>query len=159
MSSPDVPDRSPFTTDDVASFLRRASLDPQQWDLPAIARKANTWAANNQVELDHIESHWPAEDKAAHRAEFGAISTVDFIEQCVIEAGPDAAPWSDLQTRVNAGEFDSWPPIWQQKGHRVAQSADQLARDKQQRRARSAQQRMKAALRARPIDPGRYIDL
>ncbi|MDG5781846.1 hypothetical protein, partial [Mycolicibacterium fortuitum] len=113
MSSPDVPDRSSLTTDDVASFLRRASLDPQQWDLPAIARKANTWAANNQVELDHIDRRWSANDQAAHRAEFATISTVDFIEQCVIEAGPDTAPWNDLQTRVNAGEFDSWPPIWQ----------------------------------------------
>ncbi|MGY1994496.1 hypothetical protein [Mycolicibacterium fortuitum] len=158
MSSPDVPDRSPLTTDDVASFLRRASLDPQQWDLPAIARKANTWAANNQVELDHIDPRWSADDKTAHRAEFGTISTVDFIEQCVIEAGPDTAPWNDLQTRVNAGEFDAWPPIWQH-GRHTTQSADQLARDRHQRRARSAQQRMKAAVRARPIDSGRYIDL
>ncbi len=55
---------------------------------------------------------WDAVDQAAHLAEFGSLAAVDFIEQCVIESGPAAAPWRELQARVDAGEFGDWSPVW-----------------------------------------------
>lgn len=100
-----------ISTHQVAALLRRAQLDPDQWDLPEIARKANTWIANNLVELAQMTG-WSHDDQAAHLAEFGHLVAIDFIEQCVIEAGPDTAPWQDLQHRADTGHFDNWPPIW-----------------------------------------------
>lgn len=109
---------------DVTAFLRSAALDPQQWDIEEITRKVNQWVHDNLIELGQIEAGWSSADKAAHYAEFGAVSAVDFIEQCVIEAGPDTAPWSDLQHRVDAGEFDDWPSIWRHP-HGREQSLDE----------------------------------
>lgn len=100
------------TVDQVAALLRRAQLDPDQWNLPEITRKTNAWIADNLNELSHMSADWTPEDRAAHLVEFGHLAAVDFIEQCVIEAGPGTAPWQDLQHRANAGEFDEWPPIW-----------------------------------------------
>lgn len=100
------------SVDQVTDLLRRASLNPAQWDLSEIARKANAWITDNLNELSHIGTGWPSEDQAAHLAEFGHLTAIDFIEQCVIEAGPDAAPWQELQCRAGTGEFDDWPPIW-----------------------------------------------
>lgn len=101
-----------LSVDQVAALLRGAQLDPAQWDLSEIARKANAWITDNLNELSHMGTGWPSEDQAAHLAEFGHLTAIDFIEQCVIEAGPDTAPWQGLQRRADAGEFDDWPPIW-----------------------------------------------
>ena len=101
-----------LSADQVTDLLRRARLNPAQWDLSEIARKANAWITDNLNELSHMGTGWPPEDQAAHLAEFGHLTAIDFIEQCVIEAGPDTAPWQDLQHRADAGEFDDWPPIW-----------------------------------------------
>lgn len=103
------------TTAQVAALLRRAQLSPEQWNLDAITRKTNAWITDNLNELSHMGAGWTHEDRAAHLAEFASLAAVDFIEQCVIEAGPAAAPWQDLQRRVDAGEFDEWPPIWTAK--------------------------------------------
>lgn len=102
----------PVTANQVAALLRRAQLSPEQWNLDAITRKTNTWITDNLNELSHMGTGWTPEDRAAHLAEFGSLTAVDFIEQCVIEAGPDTAPWQDLQRRADAGEFETWPPIW-----------------------------------------------
>jgi len=96
----------------ITALLHRAHLNPEQWDLSEIARKANAWITDNLNELSHMGASWSPEDRAAHLAEFGNLTAIDFIEQCVIEAGPGTAPWQDLQHRVDAGEFDTWPPIW-----------------------------------------------
>ena len=96
----------------VIDLLRGARLDPAQWDLSEIVRKANAWITDNLNELSYMGAGWPPQDRAAHLAEFGSLTAIDFIEQCVIEAGPDAAPWQELQRRADAGEFDDWPPIW-----------------------------------------------
>lgn len=101
-----------ISTGQITALLRRAQLNPEQWDLSEIARKANAWITDNLNELSHMGAGWPPEDRAAHLAEFGSLTAIDFIEQCVIEAGPDTAPWQDLQHRAGAGEFDDWPPIW-----------------------------------------------
>lgn len=100
------------TVEQVAALLRRAQLDPDQWNPPEITRKANTWIADNLGELSHMSVDWTPEDRAAHLSEFGHLSAVDFIEQCVIEVAPDTAPWQDLQHRADAGEFEGWPPVW-----------------------------------------------
>lgn len=100
------------TVAQVTALLCRAQLDSGQWNLHEITHKANAWIADNLGELSHMSVDWTPEDRAAHLAEFGGLAAVDFIEQCVIEAGPDTAPWQDLQRRVDAGEFDEWPPIW-----------------------------------------------
>lgn len=105
-------DRARVTVGDVTTFLRQAGLDPQQWDIQEIVRNANRWVADNLLELAEMDQQWSADERAAHHAEFGAVSAVDFVEQCVIEAGPDTAPWDDLQRRADAGEFDDWEPIW-----------------------------------------------
>lgn len=96
----------------IAAFLRRARLNPHQWDLAEITRKTNAWIADNLTELSQMDADWRPEDKAAHLAEFGSLAAVDFLEQCVIEAGPATAPWRELWQRVDTGEFDHWPPIW-----------------------------------------------
>lgn len=101
-----------ISPDQIAAFLRRAQLNPHQWDSAEIARKTNAWITDNLNELSHMGSDWRPEDRAAHLTEFGSLAAVDFIEQCVIEAGPDTAPWRELWQRVDAGEFDDWPPIW-----------------------------------------------
>lgn len=146
------------SAEDVTAFLRRAALNPQHWDVPEITRAANRWVTNNLTELDQMEPDWSAEDRRAHHAEFGAVSAVDFLEQCVIEAGPDSAPWPELQERVDAGEFDDWQPIWRHvpetqpalpvpaPGPRVARSAV----DDRAARLQRAQQRVKA-LRRSPV--------
>lgn len=95
----------------VTDLLHRARLNPAQWDLSEIARKANAWITDNLNEL-YMGAGWPPQDRAAHLAEFGSLAAIDFIEQCVIEAGPDTAPWQELQRRADAGDFDDWPPIW-----------------------------------------------
>lgn len=103
-----------MATKAVIAVLRTAKLDPAEWDVPEIARKVNVWIGDYHAELTDPEvSTWSAELQAAHYAEFGSLPAVDFIEQCVIEAGPDTAPWSQLAARVAAGEFESWPPVWQ----------------------------------------------
>lgn len=110
------------STDDVTAVLLQAGLDPQQWDIGAITNKVNRWVTDHLIELGEMDPTWSDADKAAHRAEFGSVAAVDFLEQCVIEAGPDSAPWRDLQHRVDAGEFDEWQPIWQHaldNGHKV----------------------------------------
>lgn len=118
MDTADTPrDSARVTVADVTTFLRRAGLDPQHWDVKAIVGKANRWVADNLLELAQMGQQWSTEDQAAHLAEFGAVSAVDFVEQCVIEAGPDTAPWDDLQRRADAGEFDEWEPIWRHTSH------------------------------------------
>lgn len=97
----------------VTDLLRRARLNPAQWDLSEIARKANAWITDNLNELSYMGAGWSPEEQAAHLAEFGHLTAIDFIEQCVIEAGPATAPWTDLAARADAGEFASWPPVWQ----------------------------------------------
>lgn len=101
------------SANDVTAFLQQAGLDPKHWDISEITRKVNRWVTDQFIELGEMEATWSDADKAAHHAEFGSVAAVDFLEQCVIEAGPDSAPWRDLQRRVDAGEFDEWQPIWQ----------------------------------------------
>lgn len=102
-----------LTVEQVSDHVRRFGLDPQAWDLTEICRETNAWIAELLVELAAGEDpRWSPQERAEHYAEFGALSTVDFIEQCVIEAGPDSAPWPDLQNRVDAGEFDQVLPVW-----------------------------------------------
>ncbi|GAB5901829.1 hypothetical protein [Mycolicibacterium mageritense] len=106
------PQSAAISAAEVTAFLERADLDPGQWNIAEITRKANNWVTINRTELAQIDPQWSTEDKTAHYAEFGAVSAVDFVEQCVIEAGPDTAPWRELQIRADAGEFQDWPPVW-----------------------------------------------
>ena len=102
-----------LTDDQIAEQLRRADLDPSDWDVAGIAERTNSWIADNHAELvDPEVSTWTTELRAQHYAEFGALAAVDFYEQCVIETGPDSAPWQALQDRVEAGDFDTWDPVW-----------------------------------------------
>lgn len=110
-------DRARVTVADVTTFLRQAGLSPELWDVQEILGKANRWVADNLRELAEMDQQWSVDDQAAHLAEFGAVSAVDFVEQCIIEAGPDTAPWDDLQRRADAGEFDDWEPIWHHTAH------------------------------------------
>ncbi|OBB17018.1 hypothetical protein A5761_11210 [Mycolicibacterium setense] len=113
---------SRVNTDEVTAFLRQAGLDPQHWDIGEITRKVHRWVTDHLIELGAMEPTWSDADKAAHHAEFGSVAAVDFLEQCVIEAGPDSAPWRELQQRVDTGEFDEWQPIWHHvpdNGHKL----------------------------------------
>lgn len=113
-----------LTAEHIAELLRRAGLDPDHWDLPEIVRKTNTWITDNHAELTDPEvKTWSPQLQAEHYNEFGSLAAVDFIEQCVIEAGPDTAPWAELGARAEAGEFEDWPPVWQ------AQIPDHLHRE------------------------------
>nr|WP_225247287.1 hypothetical protein [Mycolicibacterium fortuitum] len=90
----------------------RADLDPGDWDVAGIAAATNASIANKVVELSAPEvKTWSAELQAEQHKEFGALAAVDFFEQCV-ETGPSSAPWQSLQTRIEAGEFEGWPPVW-----------------------------------------------
>jgi hypothetical protein len=149
--------RNAVSTDDVAAFLRRADLNPGHWDVPEITRKANGWVTSNLIELEAMEPNWTAEDRAAHHAEFGALSAVDFVEQCVIEAGPDSAPCEQLQARVDAGDFDDWQPIWRHTpdtspalpAPAAAPHAARSPVDDRAARLQRAQQRVKTLQRGR----------
>lgn len=106
--------RPALTATDITALLRRAGLDPAEWDLAEIVRKANRWISDNHAELTAAEvATWSSAWQIEHYAEFGQLAAVDFIEQCVIEAGPSTAPWSTLAARADAGEFADWPPVWQ----------------------------------------------
>ena len=109
-----MPHKTPkLTHGQVAEQLRRADLDPADWDMAGIAARTNSWIADNHAELvDSEVATWTADLQAQHYDEFGALAAVDFYEQCVIETGPDSAPWQALQDRVEAGEFDTWEPVW-----------------------------------------------
>lgn len=102
-----------LTAEEVTAALDRAGLNPVAWNLSEILRAANSWIGGLLVDLAAGEDPtWSAAERAEHRAEFGALSAVDFLEQCVIEAGPDTAPWQELQARITAGEFDAAKPVW-----------------------------------------------
>lgn len=91
-----------------------AGLDPSDWDLPEIVPKTNAWISDYHAELTDSEvATWSITLQADQYAEFGSLAAVDFIEQCVIEGGPDTAPWEALVTRADAGEFATWPPVWE----------------------------------------------
>lgn len=109
-----MPQKTPkLSTDEIADLLRRADLDPADWDVTGIAARTNEWIADNHAELTDAEvARWSAQLQAEHYAEFGSLAAVDFFEQCVIETGPDSAPWQGVQARVDAGEFDTWDPVW-----------------------------------------------
>ncbi|MFV8227498.1 hypothetical protein [Mycolicibacterium fortuitum] len=103
-----------LTAEQITELLRRAGLNPDHWDLPEIVRKTNAWIADYHAELTDPEvKTWSRQGQSEHYDEFGSLAAVDFIEQCVIEAGPDTAPWTDLAARAEAGEFEAWPPVWQ----------------------------------------------
>lgn len=103
-----------LTTAEITDLLRRAGLDPADWHLPEIVRKTNVWISDYHAELTDSEvATWSITLQAAQYAEFGSLAAVDFIEQCVIEAGPDTAPWEVLSVRAEAGEFATWPPVWE----------------------------------------------
>jgi hypothetical protein len=103
-----------LTDGEIAELLRRAGLDPADWDLPEILRQTNAWISDCHVELTAPEvATWSPKLQAEHYAEFGSLAAVDFIEQCVIEAGPETAPWEELAARADAGDFETWPPVWQ----------------------------------------------
>lgn len=102
-----------LTQDQIAELLRRAGLDPAAWNLAGIAERTNAWIADNHAELTDPEVRtWSAQLQAQQYEEFGHLAAVDFYEQCVIETGLDSAPWRALQSRVDAGEFDTWDPVW-----------------------------------------------
>ncbi len=102
-----------LTSEQVTEHLHRLGLAPQDWDLAEICRKTNSWIGHLLVELAATDAPtWSPAARAEHRAEVGALTAVDFVEQCVIEAGPDTAPWRELQDRVDAGEFDRADPVW-----------------------------------------------
>lgn len=88
----------PISADQVAALLRRAQLDPERWNLPDIARKTNAWITENLNELSCISAAWTPGHQAAHLAEFGSLTAVDFVEQCVIEAGPTQPPGKTSNT-------------------------------------------------------------
>ncbi len=103
-----------LTTADIAAQLERAGLRPEDWDLAVIVAKANAWVASNLDELNDPDvATWSVALQAAHYAEFGKLAAVDFFEQCVVEAGPDTAPWQELAARADDGDFATWPPVWQ----------------------------------------------
>ena len=98
----------------IAELLGRAGLVAADWDLAEIGRRANAWIADYHAELTDPEVRsWSVEVQAAHYAEFGSLAAVDFFEQCVAEDAPPTAPWQQLWARVDDGEFDAWPPVWQ----------------------------------------------
>lgn len=100
-----------ISTTAITALLHRAGLTVEHWDLTAIIEKTNVWISGNLIELSEMND-WDPRDRAAHLAEFGHLTAVDFFEQCVIEAGPNTAPWRELQRRVGVGDFDGWPPVW-----------------------------------------------
>ncbi|OBG11808.1 hypothetical protein A5768_11355 [Mycolicibacterium fortuitum] len=100
-----------LSTAQIATELQRAGLDPASWDLAGLTAAVNARIGQCRVELASITGDWSAADRQAHLDEFGVLPAVDFYEY-VIEAGPDTAPWPDLQRRINAGEFDQWPAVW-----------------------------------------------
>lgn len=103
-----------LSREEIAEKLRRANLDPAQWDLAGIMARTNDWIADYHLELTAPEvKTWSPQLQAAQYDEFGKLAAVDFFEQCVIETGPDSVPWQDLQDRVETGEFETWPPIWE----------------------------------------------
>lgn len=103
-----------LSAEDVAAVLRHAGLRPADWDLTEIVRRTNRWISDYRAELtDPDVATWSIAWQIEQYAEFGRLNTVDWIEQCVIEAGPSTAPWERLAERVQADEFADWPPIWQ----------------------------------------------
>lgn len=103
-----------LSQEQIAAHLRHANLDPTDWDMAGITARTNDWIADCHAELVEPEvKTWSATVQADYYDEFGSLAAVDFFEQCVIETGPDSAPWQKLQDRVEAGEFASWPPIWE----------------------------------------------
>ncbi|SKU63531.1 Uncharacterised protein [Mycobacteroides abscessus subsp. abscessus] len=64
---------------EVTDLLCRARLNPAQWDLSEIARKANAWITDNLNELSHMGTGWPSEDQAAHLAELGSLAAIDWL--------------------------------------------------------------------------------
>jgi hypothetical protein len=109
-----MPQRTPkLNNDQITDLLRRAGLDPADWDMAGVAAKVNGWIADNHAELTDAEvKTWSTHVQAEHHDEFGTLAAVDFFEQCVIETGPDSAPWQGVRARVDAGEFDGWDPVW-----------------------------------------------
>lgn len=102
-----------LSEEQILEHLRRFRLAPAQWAPATICRKANAWIGANLAELAGAENPtWATADREAHYAEFGTLSAVDFLEQCVIEDSPPDAPWEDLNERLQGGEFDSAAPVW-----------------------------------------------
>lgn len=109
-----MPKAPKLTQEQITETLRRAHLDPTQWDLAGIMARTNDWISDYHVELTQPEvKTWSPQLQAEQYDEFGTLAAVDFFEQCVMETGPDSAQWQDLQERVEAGEFETWPPIWE----------------------------------------------
>lgn len=103
-----------LTEEGVIELLRRAELDPADWNVTAILRRTNAWISDYDAELtDPDVATWSTADQVEHYAEFGSLAAVDFFEQCVIEASSATAPWPALAARADAGDFDNWPPVWE----------------------------------------------
>lgn len=68
------PQSAAISAADVTAFLERADLDPGQWNIAEITRKANNWVTINRTELAQIDPQWSTEDKTAHYAELMALS-------------------------------------------------------------------------------------
>jgi hypothetical protein len=100
-----MPRKTPqLSVDQIADVLRRADLDPADWDAVGIATRTNSWIADNRTELTDAEvKTWSAKMQGQHYDEFGALAAVDFFEQCVIETGPDCPLAGRASTRRRRG--------------------------------------------------------
>lgn len=94
-----------MNTATATEILKRAGLNPADWNITAAVKHANRWIADQQLELA----------EGGDVAEFGTLELVDFLQQSVMENSPRASVEAvdELWERTEANEFASWPPVWQ----------------------------------------------
>ena len=120
------PPKTKMTRAEIRQALTEFGLDPTDWDIAAATKITNYSITESIRELAGLADDATPADRIAVHDEYGRLMGVDFLERIVDETESAAGPevWAKLQ----AGDYDGLPAVWEYAPADAAMRLERLAR-------------------------------